>query len=219
MVIENWNEIELNGVKGILWDLDNTFYFYESTHRYAFEKCKQLAIESYGFESDAFDENWKKARKKVHHDLHGQGASHSRLLYAQKLYEYQFGKSSPSFALDMEETYWSSFLSVLEWRLGIKEFMEKATGLGLTMAIVTDLTAQIQMRKFIHLGLEKYVRFLITSEEAGVEKPAPGIFQLALDKLDLKAENVIMIGDSFEKDIKGAENLGIKAYWIDDNTK
>lgn len=219
MVTAFWKDIDIDNIKGILWDMDNTLYLYEPVHKIAYEACMKAASERYGIDEESFGKQWKAARNKVHHDLHGQGASHSRLLYVQKVFEYQFGYTNPSFALEMEQVYWTEFLDRMIWREGALELMENAKSKGIQMAIVTDLTAAIQLRKFIRLELGRYVRFLVSSEEAGVEKPGAGIFQLALDKLDLKAEDVIMIGDSFEKDFQGAQALGIQAYLIDDSTR
>ncbi|MCC6818436.1 MAG: HAD-IA family hydrolase [Bacteroidia bacterium] len=219
MVVKTWSDIDLNGIKGILWDLDNTLYLYDSVHQIAFKACKDKALLMYGLNEETFNSCWKMARNKVHDDLHGQGASHSRLLYLQKLFEFAFGNTNPEFAIDLEEIYWSVFLKEMKWRSGAKQLMHDAKSKGIEMAIVTDLTTHIQLRKFIKLGLNEFVRFLVSSEEAGVEKPHPNIFRLALEKLNLKAQDVIMIGDNFEKDIKGAEAIGIKAYWIDDKTK
>jgi len=84
---------------------------------------------------------------------------------------------------------------------------------------VTDLTAQIQLQKWQKLGLQRYIDFLVSSEEAGVEKPSPYIFELALDKLQLKAHEVIMIGDNANKDIAGANALQIKAYQVNELTE
>ena len=55
---------------------------------------------------------------------------------------------------------------------------------------------------------------LVTSEEAGREKPHPYVFMLSLKKLGLKASEVCVIGDSFSKDIFGARNLQIDAIWL-----
>jgi putative hydrolase of the HAD superfamily len=100
------------------------------------------------------------------------------------------------------------------FNLGVEAFLQEAKDKGIKMCIVTDLTAQIQMRKWIKLDLGRYIDFLVSSEEAGIEKPASYMFELAMEKLGVKAEDCIMIGDSEEKDIKGAEALGIKAYKV-----
>jgi putative hydrolase of the HAD superfamily len=136
------------------------------------------------------------------------------LLYAQKASENLFGKSNPQFALDIEETYWSVFLDTMVFNPGVEVFLQEAKDKGIKMCIVTDLTAQIQIRKWIKLDLGRFIDFLVSSEEAGIEKPGSYMFELAMEKLGVKPEECIMIGDSEEKDIKGAEVLGIKAYKV-----
>jgi putative hydrolase of the HAD superfamily len=97
---------------------------------------------------------------------------------------------------------------------GVEEFLKEAKVKGIKMCIVTDLTAQIQMQKWVKLDLGRYVDFLVSSEESGIEKPGKYMFELAMEKLGLKAEDCIMIGDSEEKDIKGAVAMGIKGYKV-----
>jgi putative hydrolase of the HAD superfamily len=51
----------------------------------------------------------------------------------------------------------------------------------------------------------------------GIEKPNKKMFQSALEKLRLSTDQVIMIGDSIDKDISGAEEMGIKSYLVKSN--
>lgn len=208
------NHIPLSNIKAILLDLDDTLYAYKPCHQAGYEACKVMALEIYNISHRDFEVAWKAGRVKVHHDLHGQGASHSRLLYAQKASESLFGKTHPVFALEMEEAYWSVFLETMEFKPGVEAFLQEAKEKGIKMCIVTDLTSQIQMRKWLKLDLGRFIDFLVSSEEAGVEKPGGYMFGLAMEKLGVKAEECIMIGDSEEKDIKGAEAMGIKGYKV-----
>ena len=218
MVVTDWNDIDLNNIKGILLDLDNTLYTYDRPHQIAYEFCRTKALEDFKIEYSAFDSAWKVARNKVHNDLHGQGASHSRLLYFQKQYEFLFDVTNADYALQMESHYWSVFLDHIEWRTGAKNFLEKAKYLGLKICIVTDLTTSIQLKKWNKMGLYQFVQFMVSSEESGIEKPGKYIFELAMEKLKLIPENVIMIGDNEMKDILGAEALGIKSFLITEAT-
>jgi putative hydrolase of the HAD superfamily len=63
-------------------------------------------------------------------------------------------------------------------------------------------------------GLNPYFNHVIISEDVGVNKPHPTIFQYALDKAGAKKEESIMIGDSLEADIRGAQNFGITAIYF-----
>ena len=93
---------------------------------------------------------------------------------------------------------------------GVIEFLEQNDK---TICFLTDLTAYIQYRKLEKTGLFKYCKYIVTSEEAGVEKPDKQIFNLALKKLNMSFNEVCMIGDSWERDIVGAIELNIKPYW------
>ncbi len=58
------------------------------------------------------------------------------------------------------------------------------------------------------------VNRVITSEDAKSYKPRPEIFKLALEKLGLKVEDVLLVGDSITSDIIGSQKFGMKAAWI-----
>ncbi len=60
---------------------------------------------------------------------------------------------------------------------------------------------------------------VFTSEDAKSYKPRNEIFELALKKTGLSAEEVLHIGDSLSSDIKGANSVGINAIWINRNGK
>ncbi len=85
------------------------------------------------------------------------------------------------------------------------------------IGIITNNLISEQQEKLEFLGLKNYIDIMITSEEARVPKPDPQIFNLTLKKLDAKPEEVIMIGDSWEHDIMGAYNMGIKCIWLNHN--
>jgi HAD superfamily hydrolase (TIGR01549 family) len=214
MVKAIFEEIDLSGVKGVLMDLDDTLYPYTPNHLRSLNKCLWKCQEVYSITNKKFDEYFKSSRKEIHHELHGQAASHSRLLYFQRFSEMLFGFTNPGFALEMEELYWSEFLSGMSFYPEAEEFLKKLKPNGIKSCVVTDLTAQIQCKKWQQLDLGRYCDFMLSSEEAGIEKPSPVIFGKALSKLNLKAEEVIMIGDNEEKDILGAEAMGIKSYLI-----
>jgi putative hydrolase of the HAD superfamily len=64
----------------------------------------------------------------------------------------------------------------------VKELLDDLRRLGIPTAIVTDLTAQIQFRKVVYFGLDHYFDYIITSEEAGHDKPHQAPFKLALGR-------------------------------------
>ena len=107
-------------------------------------------------------------------------------------------------ALDFEQTYWRTFLSNAILFDDVKELLDDLRLLGIPTAIVTDLTAQIQFRKVVYFGLDQYFDYIVTSEEAGFDKPHPAPFTIALEKMRPKGNTIWMIGDNPVNDIRGA---------------
>lgn len=63
-------------------------------------------------------------------------------------------------------------------------------------------------------NLSPYFEFILTSAGCGYRKPHPKIFQLALEKINAKAEEVAMVGDTMNADIFGANQVGMYSIWI-----
>lgn len=62
--------------------------------------------------------------------------------------------------------------------------------------------------------LRRYFDYIRTSAACGVRKPHPQIFQRAMQHLDLQPVKCVMVGDTLNADIKGANALGIYSIWI-----
>ncbi len=184
--------------KAVLLDLDNTLYAYAPCHREALKKTYQVysrRIEKISFAQ--FQEHYNQARWEIHKRLHGQAASHSRLHYFQIMLEK---KGSVSAAADFEEIYWAAFFKKMKLAAWVFPFLDFCAKEHKKVVIVTNLTTALQMRKLQSLKLDKKINFLVTSEEAGVEKPHPKIFRLALKKAGAKPGDAISVGDDIASD-------------------
>ena len=82
-----------------------------------------------------------------------------------------------------------------------------------TLHIITNGFNEVQHLKLRNSGINKHFSTVTTSEEIGVKKPNPLIFISALKKANVKASSSIMIGDTFEADILGAENVGMETMY------
>ena len=65
------------------------------------------------------------------------------------------------------------------------------------------------------LGLEPYIDFVVTSEEAGADKPKPPIFLAALQQAGVNASEAVHVGDQYKLDVIGARGVGITPVLID----
>ncbi|WP_423997927.1 YjjG family noncanonical pyrimidine nucleotidase [Maribacter sp. IgM3_T14_3] len=75
--------------------------------------------------------------------------------------------------------------------------------------IITNGFQEVQDKKLRNSGIHNYFDQIIDSEMAGVKKPNPIIFNLALSRAGALPEKSLMIGDSLEADIMGAKSVGL----------
>ena len=84
----------------------------------------------------------------------------------------------------------------------------------LKIGVVSNNLLAEQQQKMKECGLDSLVDVLVVSEEAGVTKPDPRIFQLALARLGVTREDAVMVGDSWAADVEGGRAAGIPVVWF-----
>ena len=199
--------------KAVIFDIDGTIYSYVTNDKIAVESLCRFAEKNLNVAEKDFRAVYKEARRIVKEErLTDGGARHSRVLFFQTALEI-LGKNPFCHVLEMYDIYWNNFLANMQPFDGAAEFIEKLHRAGKKIALCTDMTAHIQYRKIKQLGLNKFIDFMVTSEETGLEKPAKIMFELALKKMNVRAEDTAYFGDSPERDIAGAANVGIKPFW------
>ncbi|EWY40472.1 hydrolase [Skermanella stibiiresistens SB22] len=191
----------------VLFDTDNTLYPYEPAHVAAMDATRSKAARVLGISAQQFDDTFREARHQVKTRLGKTASSHSRLLYFQRMLELIGLRTQVLMALDLEQTYWRVFLSHATLFDNVKDFLDDLRIAGTSTAIITDLTVQIQFRKIVYFGLDQYFDHVVTSEEAGVDKPKEEPFKLALEKLGPITGSIWMIGDDPVCDIQGARDV------------
>ncbi|MBN1436712.1 MAG: HAD family hydrolase [Sedimentisphaerales bacterium] len=83
------------------------------------------------------------------------------------------------------------------------------------LALITNGVPDIQWCKINALNFAPYFQAVLISGELGIGKPDPKIFNLALEKLGTSASNAVMVGNSLSRDIAGAHNAQIRSILID----
>ena len=201
-------------LKAVIFDLDNTLYDYDEANAPAMAKTAAVGAELFSCTEQeflrAFDEGKSSVKRKI--DAKN-AAQHSRVFYAQMTAELR-GKNPLTTVLPLYNAYWDTFLSAMRPYDGATEFLSALKEKGIKTALCTDMTALIQFRKVERLGIARLIDAIVTSEEVCSEKPFPVNFHIALDKVGVRPDEALYIGDSWEKDITGAQNVGITPVWF-----
>lgn len=83
--------------------------------------------------------------------------------------------------------------------------------------IITNGFQEVQEKKLKGSNIHHFFDQIINSEMAGVKKPHPYIFELALNKANVDPVHTLMIGDSFEADILGAKTARMQVLHFNSN--
>jgi putative hydrolase of the HAD superfamily len=94
------------------------------------------------------------------------------------------------------------------------ETLEYLKGAGYRIFLLTNGFVEVQKVKISDSKLEPFFERMITSEEAGYQKPHEKIFEFALTIVQAEKSDCLMIGDDLESDIEGAQNFGIDAVFF-----
>lgn len=179
----------------VVFDLDNTLYDYEATNQFA----SSLLIENISVKTkirlEEVNNALTQARINVKNRLGSTASSHSRLLYISEAFRILDLKPNPAFFIEAEEMFWEAFLRKMKILEGAKELIQEIQLQKIQIALVTDLTSQIQYRKIAALNLNDVFDILITSEEVGSDKLTGKAFNLLFDGSKKQPEMVWFIGD------------------------
>lgn len=96
-----------------------------------------------------------------------------------------------------------------------RELMDYLHTNGYQLIVLSNGFREVQYRKINASGLACYIDHIVLSEEIGAQKPAPQIFDFAMQLAKAPKEQVIMIGDNVETDIKGAYDFGLDSILFD----
>jgi HAD superfamily hydrolase (TIGR01549 family) len=111
------------------------------------------------------------------------------------------------------ETYRGGYMKIRRAIAGAAELLAAVKERS-QVGIVSNNLLEEQQGKLRQCGLDRFVDELVVSEETRVSKPDPRIFQVALDRLGRRANEAVMVGDSWAADVIGARAAGIRAIWF-----
>ena len=99
-----------------------------------------------------------------------------------------------------------------------REVLETLQSRGVPMGVLSNWDYQLPLR-FEELDLARYFHFVLSSSQAGLEKPGMELFNFGLEHIqhvrpDLASQQCLYVGDHYEKDVLGAQSAGFRPIWI-----
>lgn len=86
---------------------------------------------------------------------------------------------------------------------------------GLRLGLISNASdEQNVLRLMRNANILSYFDPIVVSAAVGVRKPAPQIFESLLNSWDLPAGQTVMVGDTLDADILGAQSVGMNDIWL-----
>jgi putative hydrolase of the HAD superfamily len=203
-------------IKHVFFDLDHTLWDFDKNSGLTFEKVFKLnnidvKLEDFLTVYEPINLNyWKLYREEK---VTKSALRYGRLKEAFDLIEMQVEDDLINHLSEAYIEHLSTFNHLFEGTLEILDYLKDKYELH----IITNGFEEVQDKKMKKSNIRSYFKTITNSEMVGVKKPNPKIFNFALNLANANAKESVMIGDSIEADIEGANKIGMDTIHFDYN--
>ncbi|MGN1188710.1 MAG: HAD family hydrolase [Lachnospiraceae bacterium] len=193
------NEARFDGVRGT-----------EEVLKYAVENKHRLTASQVQAEAEKINKELGRFDPERRHLFQVEVPNH---MFTAYLYE-SLGIKLSLTASQIDRVFWDAAAPGIPTD-GIEEFLEYLYHSGIRTGVISNITyaGKVVEDRINGLLPHNHFEFIIATSEYMYRKPNKRIFELALEKAELKPEEVWYIGDNYECDIVGAGNAGIFPVW------
>ena len=199
--------------KFVYFDLDDTLLHHE--------KAEQAALHDVHKHFSIFNGIEPKQLVEIYHKINGQ----QWLFYSEgkvtkdELQYNRFALTLKDLGLDSRSSeeignqYLDYYQQHWQWVDGAERAFQRVRQ-KYDVGILTNGFAQTQHKKFKQFDLYDQVQELVISENVGVLKPQPGIFDHATKLVGCEPDDIVYVGNSYNSDVIGGTNYGWKVAWF-----
>lgn len=195
----------------ILFDADETLFDFKKSERIAFENtCRAFGIE--------YDESYHFRVYKEINTAVWQELAEGRISQ-KELNQERFKRFSKKISAGFQELEFAGeYIEQLSHASFVYEDsipVIRSLSRSCRLAIVSNGLKKVQDGRIRKSTIAEYFEEIIISDEVGILKPDPAIFELALTKMNcIDKRTALMVGDSLTTDVQGGINSGIDTCWF-----
>ena len=202
-------------LKAVLFDLDDTLFDHRVCARTALRQLHRAhpAFEAHDF--DAFERMHASLLEELHpRVIAGElGIDEARQERFRRLFRAVGVVPDDEVVLGAAAAYRSGYVRIRQPVSGAARLLALVRAHA-RIGIVSNNLIDEQREKLRSCGLDRFIDALVVSEETGISKPDPRIFEIALERLKVSPSDAVMVGDSWTADVAGARRAGIPAIWF-----
>lgn len=190
-------------VKAIVFDLDNTLVDFFKMKEHCCEAAVTAMVEA------GLPLNEKEALKKLMQLYWKEGIESQNIF--ERFLEKEMGEVNYKVLANGVAAYRRVKVGNLVPYPHVKSTLIKLKEKGLKLGIVSDAPRMQAWLRLAEMGLTDFFDEVVTFDDTGKTKPNEKPFKAIIQKLGVKPEEIVFVGDSPERDIAGAKSVGMKA--------
>lgn len=213
--------INMLNFDAILFDLGSTLIYFDGSWPEVIAQSEQRLIQNlhaigYAVNKDEFITSYRERMSAYHNERKTAFIEHStehilRLLLQEHGY-CEVPLKHLHIVLDavyrVSEAHWHTEVDAVP-------MLQALQNQGYHLGLISNASYARDVEHLIDQSdLRQYFEVILISASIGICKPHPHIFQMALDHWEIKPDQAVMVGDTLEADIQGANNIGMVSVWI-----
>jgi len=204
----------------IIFDADNTLFDFSLSEKYALKQTF-YSLGFYGFDEKVHVPLYAEINKEIWKEFED-GKITSESLKAERFRRFLNRLQDGAVSAEPEEissrylTYLSQSGFLLPGAFDLVQSLHRSH----TLSLLTNGLTSVQKPRIEASGLKNYFSAVLISEEIGTAKPDPEIFSMAMKEMGADDKNdVLMVGDNLNSDIRGGATFGIATCWLNSDGK
>ena len=201
-------------IRAIVFDADDTLYKVKTKN--AYKKKFEFLSKKIGVESNLIEMIWREIVKGV---VRSKNPNKRRREYSLVKTLVNFGieeKKAKKLAKDALKIFWGKVVEDLEFSPKIKNIIKKLSKKYKLIVASEEFRPNLEKKLNKVFGnWRRYFEFLITPDITGEMKPSKKYYKIILKRTKLKPEEILVVGNSLEKDLNPARKLGIKTILVE----
>ncbi len=201
----------------VLFDLDDTLHDDTATYRGAAGRVAHDVAGTHAIEADALLGAYVAQAETFWQSLGAESLGTPLVDVRAKMWRAALGAvglSDEALAARCGVDYNRYRRELLQLWPGALELLARLRDGGCKLALITNGFAETHREKIALLALEDAFDEIFIADEVGLLKPDVRLFRLAAERLGVEANACAMVGDRFERDVRGAHDAGMFTVWM-----
>jgi HAD superfamily hydrolase (TIGR01662 family) len=208
-------------IKVILFDLGNTLIYFDATWSEVLQRAihnlvEQLTVQNYNLDKEQFAKEFYRRIQAYYLQRDKEFIEHTtEYVLSELLSEVGYKDVTPGELRPALDAMYA--VSQAHWKREEDTIptLEYLTKQGYRLGLISNAGDAADVHTLVdNARLRPFFEQIIISATVGIRKPHAQIFELTLDLFKVSPQKAVMVGDTLEADILGANNLGMRSIWV-----